>query len=95
MPPSSRLSLVNSIKLLLTEAENLPDDIFEDQLRRQSIQQRIIRLKNDTSTPFERVFGEICFQVQFPCLSFRCKLLMTVLATSKHSSADSFGGEVV
>lgn len=64
MSPTRRMSLVNSVKTLLAEVEKLPDDIFEDQSRRQSIQQRLARLKNDTSTPFERVFGELCFQVR-------------------------------
>ncbi|KAL8930414.1 MAG: hypothetical protein Q9208_000598 [Pyrenodesmia sp. 3 TL-2023] len=62
MPPTDRLSLVNSIKSLLVEVEKLPNDIFEDQLRRQSVHQRLARLRNDTSTPVERVFGELCFQ---------------------------------
>lgn len=60
---STRATLLHSIKNLLAEAEKLPDDIFEDHLQRQSLQYQLTRLKNQASTPLERVFGEICFQV--------------------------------
>ena len=63
MTQATRESVVKSIEALLVEAKNLSDDIFEDQIRLQSFQRQIIRLKNDTTAPFERVFGEICFQV--------------------------------
>ena len=63
MTQATRESVVKSIEALLVEAKNLSDDIFEDQIRLQSFQRQIIRLKNNTTAPFERVFGEICFQV--------------------------------
>ena len=62
MTQATRESVVKSIEALLVEAKNLSDDIFEDQIRLQSFQRQIIRLKNNTTAPFERVFGEICFQ---------------------------------
>ncbi|KAL8735675.1 MAG: hypothetical protein Q9166_000844 [cf. Caloplaca sp. 2 TL-2023] len=62
MTITSRESLIKSIQILLDDAKKLPDDIFEDQLGRQSLQQQITSLKNAITTPIERVFGEICFQ---------------------------------
>ena len=63
MAPTTRESVIESIEALLVEAKNLSDDIFEDQISLQSFQRHIIRIKNNTTAPFERVFGEICFQV--------------------------------
>ncbi|KAL9002867.1 MAG: hypothetical protein Q9188_004233 [Gyalolechia gomerana] len=62
MASMSRDSLLNSIKSLHIAAEKLPDDVFADHHRRHGLQRQLTRLKNDISTPFERVFGEICFQ---------------------------------
>lgn len=63
MASMSRESLLNSIKSLHIAAEKLPDDVFADHHRRHGLQRQLTRLKNDITTAFERVFGEICFQV--------------------------------
>ena len=63
MTSITRESVVQSIEALLVEAKNLSDDIFEDQIMLQSFQRQVFRLKNDTTAPLERIFGEICFQV--------------------------------
>ncbi len=63
MTSSTRDSLLHSIRLLLADAEKLPDDIFDDHAGRQSLQRQISALKNATATPFERV-AELCFQVR-------------------------------
>ena len=63
MAALTRDSLTQSINFLLAEVEKLPDNVFEDTVRRQAIRQSIIHLKNDIATPFERAFEEIFPQV--------------------------------
>lgn len=62
MTSTTREALLHSIQTLLADAENLPEDIFDDEVGRQSIQRQIANLKDATTTPFEGV-AEICFQV--------------------------------
>ncbi|KAI4279366.1 MAG: hypothetical protein LQ337_000289 [Flavoplaca oasis] len=61
MTSTTREALLHSIQTLLADAENLPEDIFDDEVGRQSIQRQIANLKDATTTPFEGV-AEICFQ---------------------------------
>ncbi|KAL8659825.1 MAG: hypothetical protein Q9202_006924 [Teloschistes flavicans] len=62
MASTSKELLLSSIKSLLAEAEKLPNDIFEDHAHRGTIQRQLMRLRNQTSNPIERILGEICFQ---------------------------------
>lgn len=63
MPSTSKELLLSSIKALLAEAEKLPNDIFEDHAQRGTVQHQVMRLRNQTSNPIERILGEICYQV--------------------------------
>ncbi|KAL8785941.1 MAG: hypothetical protein Q9213_003090 [Squamulea squamosa] len=58
---TTRDSLLHSIRILLADAEKLPDNIFDDQVARQSLQRQIDGLKHVTTTPFEGV-ADLCFQ---------------------------------
>lgn len=81
---TSRDSLVESIQSLLVDVKHLPENIFDDTQGRQALQHRIGRLKNDVQTPFERLFGELCFQVGILLTRHRA---FTLKVTQPHQSA--------
>ncbi|KAL8998443.1 MAG: hypothetical protein Q9169_002480 [Polycauliona sp. 2 TL-2023] len=58
---TARESLLKSIQALLADAEKLPENIFDDQVGRRSVQRQIANLKDATTTPFEGM-ADICFQ---------------------------------
>ncbi|KAL8691296.1 MAG: hypothetical protein Q9224_004209 [Gallowayella concinna] len=62
MASTTRDSLLDSIRRLLVDAEKLPDNIFDDHVSCQSLQRQITGLKIATTSPLERVVGEIIFQ---------------------------------
>ncbi|KAL9614479.1 MAG: hypothetical protein Q9167_001007 [Letrouitia subvulpina] len=62
MASSARDSLVLSIKSLLAQVEKLPDNIYEDEAGRQDLRKQIRHIKDDLSSPVERIFEELLLQ---------------------------------
>ena len=83
--PGDRQSLLESIDNLRDKVKQLPSNIFEDPAARQQIQQQITQLRNAVSSPFERVFIEICFQVRPGICSAR--LIWNLIDQKPHQSA--------
>ena len=62
MGATTKEALKARLAELIASVENLPDDVFSDELARTKVQGQISGLKTAVDTPLESVF-EICLQV--------------------------------
>ncbi|KAL9036428.1 MAG: hypothetical protein Q9214_006136 [Letrouitia sp. 1 TL-2023] len=62
MASTARDSLVQSVKTLLAQVEELPENVYDDEAGRQALRKQIRRIKDDMTSPVERIYEELFFQ---------------------------------
>ncbi|KAL8946004.1 MAG: hypothetical protein Q9222_007539 [Ikaeria aurantiellina] len=89
MASMSRKELLQSLHSVLSNVENMPENVFDDDAGRKVLVQKLTGLKNQITSPIERVRGELYFQ---PYLSVASKIALEggwfdVLADGKPKTA--------
>ncbi|KAL8714436.1 MAG: hypothetical protein Q9220_001769 [cf. Caloplaca sp. 1 TL-2023] len=65
--------VVESLTSLLHDVQSMPENIFDNDPGRQKLVQKTTSLKNQLTSPVERIFGELCAQ---PHLSVAAKIAL-------------------